>query len=59
MSEFEFLRNVTIGQYLPTGSIIHRLDPRAKLLGFLALLAATMMVQGYTGAVIVLGLIVA
>lgn len=58
MSEFEFLRHVTIGQYLPTGSIIHRLDPRAKILGFLALLAATMMVQGYTGALIVLALII-
>ena len=32
MSEFEFLRNVTIGQYIPTGSAIHRLDPRAKLI---------------------------
>jgi energy-coupling factor transport system permease protein len=31
VSEFEFLRNVTIGQYLPTGSAIHRLDPRVKL----------------------------
>ena len=31
MSEFEFLRNVTIGQYLPAGSAIHRLDPRVKL----------------------------
>jgi energy-coupling factor transport system ATP-binding protein len=32
VSEFEFLRNVTIGQYLPTGSAFHRLDPRAKLI---------------------------
>lgn len=31
--EFEILRNVTIGQYIPTGSLIHRLDPRAKLIG--------------------------
>ena len=30
-SEFEFLRNITIGQYIPTGSPIHRLDPRAKI----------------------------
>lgn len=30
-SEFELLRNVTVGQYIPTGSPIHRLDPRAKL----------------------------
>jgi len=31
MNDFEFLRHITIGQYLPTGSAIHRLDPRAKL----------------------------
>lgn len=40
MSEFELLRNVTIGQYIPTGSIIHRLDPRAKLLATLFLMVA-------------------
>ena len=32
MLNFELLRNVTIGQYIPTGSSIHRLDPRAKIL---------------------------
>ncbi len=32
MEDFELLRNVTIGQYIPTNSFIHQLDPRAKLL---------------------------
>jgi len=32
MSQFELLRNVTIGQYIPTNSVIHRLDPRTKVL---------------------------
>lgn len=27
----EFLRNVTLGQYVPGTSIVHRLDPRVKL----------------------------
>jgi energy-coupling factor transport system permease protein len=40
MENFELLRNVTIGQYLPTGSAIHRLDPRAKILAGLCLLLA-------------------
>jgi energy-coupling factor transport system permease protein len=40
MENFELLRNVTIGQYIPTGSVIHRLDPRAKLLGSLFLILA-------------------
>lgn len=31
MSQFELLRNVTIGQYIPTDSMVHRLDPRTKL----------------------------
>jgi len=34
MEEFELLRNVTIGQYLPTNSALHRLDPRTKIVGF-------------------------
>ncbi len=40
MENFELLRNVTIGQYIPTGSVIHRLDPRAKILGALFLILA-------------------
>jgi energy-coupling factor transport system permease protein len=40
MENFELLRNVTIGQYLPTGSVIHRLDPRAKIVAGLFLLLA-------------------
>ncbi len=35
--EFELLRNVTIGQYIPIDSVIHRLDPRAKILATLLL----------------------
>lgn len=40
MNNFEFLRNITIGTYLPTGSLVHRLDPRARMLGVLLLLMA-------------------
>lgn len=39
-SEFEFLGRVTIGQYLPTASAVHRLDPRAKLVMVLLLIVA-------------------
>jgi energy-coupling factor transport system permease protein len=31
MSGFEFLHSITIGQYIPTNSVLHRLDPRSKL----------------------------
>ncbi len=36
MSQFELLRNVTIGQYIPSGSMVHRLDPRTKLVAAIA-----------------------
>lgn len=40
MSEFEFLRNITIGQYLPIDSWLHRRDPRARIIAFTAILVA-------------------
>jgi energy-coupling factor transport system permease protein len=40
MENFELLRNVTIGQYIPTNSVIHRLDPRAKILSAIFLTLA-------------------
>ncbi len=54
MEEFDFLRSVTIGQYLPVGSAIHRLDPRAKLLAFLALIAAITFTGTYLGNLVLL-----
>lgn len=40
MFNFELLRNVTIGQYIPTGSVIHRLDPRTKIISTALLILA-------------------
>ncbi|MEN6480590.1 MAG: energy-coupling factor transporter transmembrane component T [Anaerolineaceae bacterium] len=40
MSDFDFLQNATIGQYIPTESILHRIEPRAKIIGFGALILA-------------------
>lgn len=34
MSNFEYMGQVTIGQYLPLDSFLHRLDPRARILIF-------------------------
>ena len=43
MSQFELLRNVTIGQYIPTNSGVHHLDPRTKLVSaFLLVLAVSL-----------------
>ena len=40
MEDFEVMRDLTFGQYLPGESPIHRLDPRIKLLSTGLLLAA-------------------
>ncbi len=45
-----FLENVTIGQYVPADSVIHRLDPRTKLaviLGVMILAVATIDLRIY------------
>src|SRR3972149_5367320 len=33
-----FLENITIGQYVPTDSVIHRLDPRTKIIMILSVM---------------------
>lgn len=48
-AEFELTRNITIGQYLPTGSIVHRLDPRFKLAAFVILILAIAICGTYAG----------
>jgi energy-coupling factor transport system permease protein len=55
-SEFELTRNITIGQYVPTGSYIHRLDPRVKLFVFIVLVLSIAFNTSYIGNAI--GLIV-
>lgn len=58
MASLEGLRHVTIGQYLPTGSVIHRLDPRTKLLALFIWVAAVLVPAGYLANVLLLLLIV-
>jgi energy-coupling factor transport system permease protein len=55
MEDFELLRYVTIGQYLPGDSIVHRLDPRTKISVFLFLTLAVTFNRSYTANVILLG----
>lgn len=40
MSQFEYLQRVSIGQYLPIDSPVHRLDPRTKMISLGLLIAA-------------------
>lgn len=61
MENFEFLRHITIGQYLPTGSSLHRLDPRVKLVAFTLLCGAFIVGSGpggiFLGLIVLLGLL--
>jgi energy-coupling factor transport system permease protein len=54
VEDFELLRYVTIGQYLPGESFIHRLDPRVKISAFLFLVAAVTFSRSLTANVILL-----
>lgn len=48
-SEFELSKNITIGQYIPTGSVIHRLDPRVKVFSFCIIVLAMAFNTSYIG----------
>lgn len=47
------LRDITIGQYYPTGSVIHRMDPRVKLFGTLVFLVSVFAYKGVVGFAVV------
>jgi len=49
MSEFDYAGRVAIGQYLPTGSPLHRLDPRVKLGMALLWMAVTIIAGSISG----------
>jgi len=64
VNEFEFLRYLTIGQYIPTGSILHRLDARIRLLAAVIILGAITFAVHPAGlgiglAIILIGFLVA
>ena len=42
-------KNVTLGQYFPGDSFVHRLDPRTKLLATIALIAIVFVSSGFAG----------
>ena len=44
-------RNITLGQYYPTDSVIHRLDPRVKLLGITVYIAIVFLMNHLLGLI--------
>ena len=51
------IRDITIGQYYPVDSIIHRLDPRVKLLGTLLYIISLFLFDSFAGYLLVIGFI--
>lgn len=43
------IRDITIGQYYPANSIIHKLDPRVKLMGTLFYVLSLFIFRGLQG----------
>jgi len=43
------IRDITIGQYYPENSIIHRLDPRVKIVGTLVFLVSLFLFKSFWG----------
>ena len=52
------LRDITLGQYYPADSVIHRLDPRVKLFGTLVFLVSLFITDNYIGYGLALGFLV-
>ena len=43
------MKNITIGQYIPGESLVHRLDPRTKILATFLFIALLFLVNTFTG----------
>lgn len=41
------LNDITLGQYIPSNSVIHRLDPRTKIIGLLLYISSIFIVESY------------
>lgn len=57
MNNFESIRNITIGQYLPIDSWVHRLDPRSRIVGIIFILIAAIFTSHPLGFLLCFGII--
>ena len=46
------IRDITLGQYYPAKSVLHRLDPRVKLCGTLLYIISLFLFQSFTGYIV-------
>ena len=52
------LKDITLGQYFPGNSPIHRLDPRTKLILLIVYIAALFAAKGWVSYAVMLGFLV-
>ena len=48
------LKDITLGQYFPGNSVIHRLDPRTKLIGLVVYIVALFLAQSWVSYAVML-----
>lgn len=53
------LKDITLGQYFPGNTLLHRLDPRTKLLGTVAYIVALFLAKGIVGYAVLLAVLAA
>lgn len=46
------IREITIGQYYPTDSVIHRLDPRTKIIATFVYIISLFLFKGFSGYIL-------
>ena len=51
------LKDITIGQYYPANSKIHKLDPRTKIIAAIIFMIALFVINQFWPYVIILGLL--
>jgi energy-coupling factor transport system permease protein len=52
------IKNMSLGQYFPGSSVIHKLDPRAKLVLVIGLIVAIFMANAWLGNAVIFGFLV-
>jgi energy-coupling factor transport system permease protein len=52
MNQFEFLRSIPFGQYLPVNSALHRLDPRARIIAYSLMVVALTFSRRIEGVIL-------
>ena len=51
------LKDITLGQYFPGQTVVHRLDPRIKLVLTIVFIVAVFMAKTFLGYVLILGFV--